>query len=265
MAKLRDLDLSKALFVLPNLFTMSSIACGFFAILKASTTDPSQRDFLTACLAIVFAAIFDTMDGRVARMTRTQSDFGVQLDSLADLVSFGVAPGILIYRWVLQDHGGVGFFVAFLFVAAGAARLARFNVLAARGQDAKSDFVGLSIPLGALALISLVGFFARSGLDPAPLHRQISIYVVLVSCLMVSNLRMRSFKDFTVRGSALLGICVLALIPASLAFFLREPYGVLLALSWIYVGYNSIAAVWRRLRTEDPGLAPEAEEVSAEI
>ena len=265
MAKLRDLDLSKALFVLPNLFTMSSIACGFFAILKASTSDPSSRDFLTACLAIVFAAIFDTMDGRVARLTKTQSDFGVQLDSLADLVSFGVAPGILIYRWVLQDHGGTGFFVAFLFVAAGAARLARFNVLVARGQDAKSDFVGLSIPLGALALISLVGFSVRAELDPTTYHRHVSLYVVVVSCLMVSNLRMRSFKDFTVRGSALLGIVVLALIPASLAFFLREPYGILLALAWIYIGYNGVVAVWRRIRAEEPPSAPEPSNASAEI
>ena len=89
--QLRDIDLSKALFVLPNLFTMSSIVCGFTQILKASSNEPTSRDFLTACLAIVFAAIFDTMDGRVARLTKTQSDFGVQLDSLADLVSFGVA------------------------------------------------------------------------------------------------------------------------------------------------------------------------------
>ena len=243
---------------------MSSIACGFFAILKASTTDPSSRDFLTACLAIVFAAIFDTMDGRVARLTKTQSDFGVQLDSLADLVSFGVAPGILIYRWALQDHGMLGFLFAFLFVAAGAARLARFNVLVARGQTATSDFVGLWIPLGALALVSLVGFCVRAGVDPQPFRRQISVYLVVVAFLMVSNLRMRSFKDFRVRGSALLGIGILAFIPAILAFFLREPYGVLLALAWLYIVYNALLAVWRRLRSSNSTLTNESEEVTAE-
>ncbi|HBU49159.1 MAG: CDP-diacylglycerol--serine O-phosphatidyltransferase [Myxococcota bacterium] len=265
MARLRDIDLSKALFVLPNLFTMSSIACGFYAILKASSNEPTSRDFLTACLAIVFAAIFDTMDGRVARLTKTQSDFGVQLDSLADLVSFGVAPGVLVYRWALQDHGVLGFLFAFVFVAAGAARLARFNVLVARGQEATSDFVGLSIPLGALAVISLVGFCVRAEIDPASFHRLVTLYVVVVSFLMVSNLRMRSFKDFRVRGSALLGIAILSLIPAILAFFLREPYGVLLALSWLYIFYNSIRAVWRRVWTAAPELVAETEEVSAEI
>jgi len=264
MARFRDIDLSKALFVLPNLFTMGSIACGFYAILVASSTDPSPRDFLTACLAIVFAAIFDTMDGRVARLTKTQSDFGVQLDSLADLVSFGVAPGVLIYRWALQDHGVLGFLFAFVFVAAGAARLARLNVLVARGQAATSDFVGLSIPLGALAVISLVGFCVRANIDPDSIRRQVILYTVLISFLMVSNLRMRSFKDFRVRGSALLGIAILALIPATLAFFLREPYGVLLALSWLYIIYNSALAFWRRLRTQAPELSTEAEEVSVE-
>lgn len=248
--RFRNIDLSKALFVLPNLFTMSSIACGFLAIMKASVTDPQPRDYLTACLAIVFAGIFDAMDGRVARLTKTQSDFGVQLDSLADLVSFGVAPAVLMYRWVLQDHGWVGFAVSFLYLAAGAARLARFNVLAAQGQDAKSDFVGLSIPLGAFSLVSLVGYATRAGIDPSPYHRQISLYVLLIAVLMVCNLRMRSFKDFTVRGSALLGILFLAAIPAVLAFILREPYAVLLGLCWVYILYNG-ALAFRPRREEE--------------
>src|SRR5271156_4013796 len=124
--------LRKAMFVLPNLFTVSSIFCGFFAMTLWAGGEERTGRFYQAALAILFAIFFDGFDGRVARLTKTQSEFGVQLDSLADLVSFGVAPALLLYKWALQPLGFWGLFLAFLFTACGALRLARFNVLAKR-------------------------------------------------------------------------------------------------------------------------------------
>src|SRR5947199_3368470 len=127
------MNLRKTLFILPNLFTLSSIFCGFDAIRIVSTAaSPSvdPKPYFLAALLLVFAMFFDTVDGRVARLTKTQSAFGVQFDSLADVMSFGIAPAILAYRWALADLGTVGIVVSFVFCATGAIRLARFNVLA---------------------------------------------------------------------------------------------------------------------------------------
>ena len=141
-----QINLRKAMFVLPNLFTVSSILLGFYALtLCAGEATPLQ--LYQAALAIFFAMFFDAFDGRVARMTKTQSDFGVQLDSLADVISFGAAPALLVYKWALAPLGFLGFFVSFAFAACGALRLARFNVLAQRGDKGSSRFfVGLPDP-----------------------------------------------------------------------------------------------------------------------
>ncbi|MEZ4272854.1 MAG: CDP-alcohol phosphatidyltransferase family protein [Myxococcota bacterium] len=117
-------NLGRALFVLPNLFTVSNIFCGFYAIVLICG-EPGPEQFYRAGLAIFFGFFFDMADGRVARMTRTQSDFGVQLDSLSDMVTFGVAPALIVYRWGLSELGLWGIVVAFVYVACGALRLAR--------------------------------------------------------------------------------------------------------------------------------------------
>src|SRR5580698_8171102 len=128
MAKRRRLDLKKTLFLLPNMITLSSIFCGFVSIrLSASAT--REDDYYKAALLIVFAMFFDILDGRVARATKTQSAFGLQIDSLADVVSFGCAPAMLVYRWTLRRLDTIGLVASFIFVACGAVRLARFNVL----------------------------------------------------------------------------------------------------------------------------------------
>src|SRR5512136_3184853 len=151
-----QINLRKAMFVPPNLFTVSSIFLGFYSM-TLSAGDPSPAQLYRAALAIFFAIFFDMFDGRVARMTRTQSDFGVQLDSLADVVSFGAAPALLVYKWALAPMGFLGLFVSFSFAACGALRLARFNVLAARGDKGSSRFfVGLPIPLAAGTIVALV-------------------------------------------------------------------------------------------------------------
>src|SRR5947207_13416458 len=125
--KRRRLELGKTLFLLPNLITLSSIFCGFDAIRLAARG--SDDDIYRAAVLLIFAMIFDMLDGRVARMTKTQSAFGVQIDSLADIVSFGVAPSMLVYHWTLHRLGLTGLIVSFAFTACGAIRLARFNVL----------------------------------------------------------------------------------------------------------------------------------------
>src|SRR5215831_11189482 len=124
----RRFDLKRTLFLLPNLITLSSVFCGFDAIRLAGTAE-GEDDLYRAALLIIFAMFFDTLDGRVARMTKTQSVFGLQIDSLADVVSFGVAPSLLVYQWALQRLGVFGIVASFLFTACGAVRLARFNVL----------------------------------------------------------------------------------------------------------------------------------------
>jgi CDP-diacylglycerol---serine O-phosphatidyltransferase len=192
-----QINLRKAMFVLPNLFTVSSIFLGFYSM-TLSAGDASPEQLYRAALAIFFAIFFDMFDGRVARMTRTQSDFGVQLDSLADVVSFGAAPALLVYKWALAPMGFLGLFLSFSFAACGALRLARFNVLAARGDKASHRyFVGLPIPLAAGALVSVVIAHYRqfgSATDPTT-HVPIAVGVGLLSFLMVSTVRYRTFKD----------------------------------------------------------------------
>ena len=153
------MNLRKTFFILPNLFTLSSVFCGFFAITLCTGGGSSSLDALyQAAVAICFAYFFDLADGRVARLTKTQSDLGMQLDSLADVISFGVAPALLVYRWGLTSFGKWGIFIAFLFCAAGALRLARFNVLAMQHDSAKPGkfIIGLPVPAASAVLVSLV-------------------------------------------------------------------------------------------------------------
>jgi CDP-diacylglycerol--serine O-phosphatidyltransferase len=192
------MKLRKLMFVLPNLFTLSSIFCGFYALTLCGG-QPSPGQLYQAALAIFFGIFFDGFDGRVARLTKTQSEFGVELDSLADVVSFGVAPAMLVYKWALAPLGFLGIFVSFAFAACGALRLARFNVLARRSHHggASRFFVGLPIPLAAGMVISLViAHYARRGgtLTPAA-QVPVAVVVSILALLMVSTVRYRTFKD----------------------------------------------------------------------
>ena len=131
----RRLDLKKTLFILPNMITLASVFCGFNSIRIAGAAQQPD-DLHRAAVLLIFAMFFDLMDGRVARMTKTQSAFGLQLDSLADVISFGVAPAILVYQWVLHRYPVPGLVTAFLFVACATVRLARFNVLSSAPSGA---------------------------------------------------------------------------------------------------------------------------------
>ena len=145
----RKLDLRKTLFLLPNIITLSSVFCGFDSI-RLSATAQSDDDYYRGSLLLVFALFFDMLDGRVARLTKTQSAFGLQIDSLADVISFGVAPGLLVFKWSLWQVPNVGLFTSFVFAAAGAVRLARFNVLSMGETGAPTKpgkyIVGLPVP-----------------------------------------------------------------------------------------------------------------------
>ena len=208
----------KLMFVLPNAFTVSSIFCGFYAM-TLCCGPATPHDLYQAAVAIFFAFFFDGFDGRVARLTKTQSDFGMELDSLADVCSFGVAPGLLMYKWALQPLGFGGLFIAFAFAACGAMRLARFNVLAHRKAPGSSSFfVGLPIPLAAGMLISLVIANHLANADaPVTAAGPMAVVVAALSLLMVSTIRYRTFKDARLnRKSALIfmGVCLLGVVVA---------------------------------------------------
>ena len=180
-------DRKSLAFFLPNTFTALNMACGFMAMLQSF-----KGEFYTACMLIVLAAFFDMMDGRVARMTGTQSPFGEQFDSLSDLISFGMAPSILFYFRFLTDHGRLGIALSFFFMLCGALRLARFN---ANIDKVKSDyFQGLPIPAGACAVISFV-LVSISLPEIASLSIVPMLYIAFYGVLMISSIPFPSFKN----------------------------------------------------------------------
>jgi CDP-diacylglycerol--serine O-phosphatidyltransferase len=202
----------RGVYVLPALFTVGNIFCGWLSM------DAAQGGaFDRAAMLVFLAAILDGLDGRVARMTGTSSAFGEQLDSLADVVSFGVAPAVLVYKWALSDFDRGGLFVAFLFVVCGACRLARFNVQV-HVVD-KRYFVGLPIPSAACVLCGLIWVLP----DPLPTREAKAAFLVvtgILGYLMVSTIRYRSFKDVDLksRRSRML-VPLFALVLVAIAYF----------------------------------------------
>jgi CDP-diacylglycerol--serine O-phosphatidyltransferase len=192
-------DFRKTYYILPNLFTLSSVFCGFISI-SLSASGQGGSDLYQAALAICFGFFFDTADGRVARLTKTQTDLGRDLDSLSDLITFGVAPALLVYKWGLTSFGRIGIFVAGLFVCGGAMRLARFNVLSRReeaaGHKGPSKYtLGLSIPAAASVLVLMVIVAHNAGPYRRIGEGFVACIVLALSYLMVSRIRFRSFKD----------------------------------------------------------------------
>ena len=264
----RRIDLKKTLFLLPNLITLSSIFCGFDSI-RLSARAQSADDFYRASILLVFALLFDMLDGRVARLTKTQSAFGLQIDSLADVVSFGVAPALLVYQWSLNQAGVVGIVCSFLFVGAGAVRLARFNVLS-MGEGGKPTkpgkyVIGLVIPGAAGILVSLVlaNHAIGGNLRAAQYVWPLCGLTVILSFLMVSNMKFRSFKElkfnartvafvlFIVASSAIIS---LQTNPAFVLTWLLACY-IVLALVEFFVGIPK-ARRERRTRSATPSIPP---------
>lgn len=179
------------IYVLPNLLTTANMFFGFFAIIYSI-----KGEFLVASYAIVASAIFDLLDGRVARMTNATSEFGAEYDSLCDLVSFGIAPGLLLFLWALQPFGRIGWLASFFYVACGALRLARFNVQ--KQVIDKAFFQGLPIPMSAGIVASSVLAFTDLEIDPSKSWILLGM-TFLLGFTMVSNFRYRSFKDLDLK------------------------------------------------------------------
>ena len=234
------------MFVLPNLFTVSSIFCGFFA-LTLCAGDATPAKLYQAALAIFFAMFFDGFDGRVARLTKTQSQFGVELDSLADVCSFGLVPAMLVYKWALSPLGFIGLLVSFAFAACGALRLARFNVIAQRSAHGGSGrfFVGLPIPLAAGMIVSMViaNYGARGGRIGTSAQVPILVVVMVLSLLMVSTVRYRTFKDLRLSRTSLIvfmGVCVGGVLIATRL----HPSYVLMAYFSAYLAFGLLESVF---------------------
>lgn len=243
----RQIDLRKSMGVLPTLITLLSVFCGFDAI-RIAATSTAGDDFYRASLLVIFAMFFDMLDGRVARMTRTQSAFGLQIDSLADIVSFGVAPALIAYQWSLKYQPTMGLLASFVFVAAGAIRLARFNVLAmdegGKPQKPGKYVVGLPIPGAAGILISVL-VATRTAQADADVHGYawgVAGLILLLAFLMISAIPFRSFKDLklNLRTAMLVTVVVLA----SVYIWSRwKPAFVLVWLLAVYVLIGIVEAV----------------------
>ncbi|HEX6277319.1 MAG TPA: CDP-diacylglycerol--serine O-phosphatidyltransferase [Polyangiaceae bacterium] len=239
------LDLRKTLFVLPNLITLGAVFCGFNAIRLVAKEQPTDDDVYRAAVLLIFAMLFDLMDGRVARMTKTQSAFGLQLDSLADVISFGVAPALLVYKWVLYREPIPGLLVAFGYVACAAIRLARFNVLAsnASGTPTKPSkyIVGLPSPPAAGILISLaVANHAAGGVIGRVEYTWVLLCVTVgLGLLMVSNVTFRSFKDLRLDT----GTIVLALFVLASSAFVWQKFRPEFVLVWLLGVYLLVGIV----------------------
>lgn len=183
--------MSMHIYVLPNLLTTANMFFGFLAIIQAI-----KGEYQFAAYAIVAAAVFDLLDGRVARLTHSTSQFGAEYDSLCDLVSFGVAPALLLYLWALHPFGRIGWVISFLFAACGALRLARFNVQ--KNIIEKAYFQGLPIPMAAGIVASSVLFYTDLQMDPVGSWLLLAM-TALLAFVMVSNFRYRSFKDIDLK------------------------------------------------------------------
>ncbi|MEN9917311.1 MAG: CDP-diacylglycerol--serine O-phosphatidyltransferase [Pseudomonadota bacterium] len=183
----------RGIYLLPNLFTIAGLFAGFYAIVTAM-----EGYFNYAAVAIFVAMIMDFFDGRVARLTNTQSAFGAELDSLSDMVSFGVAPALVIYSWSLEGLGKLGWLAAFIFAAAGALRLARFNTQVLVAD--KRYFQGLPIPAAAGVLASMVWLCVDSEILGDVVSMITAVLAILIAILMVSNVRYYSFKELDLKG-----------------------------------------------------------------
>ena len=236
----------RGIYLLPNLFTTGCLFAGFYAIV-ASMNDR----FEAAAVAIFIAMVMDGLDGRVARMTNTQSAFGAEYDSLADMVSFGLAPSLVMFQWALSDLGKLGWLAAFVYTAGTALRLARFNTQV--GTADKRYFQGLASPAAAAVVAGLVWL----GQDYQWEGRGIAVLALLITVamgvLMVSNVRYRSFKDLDLKGK----VPFVAVLVVVLVFVLvsLDPPQVLFAAFFLYAVSGPVGTLisLRRRRAERRG------------
>ena len=231
----------RGIYVLPNLFTTAALFCGFFAIVQAM-----KGNYEPAAIAIFVAMVLDGLDGRVARLTHTQSAFGAEYDSLSDMVSFGVAPALVTYDWALKDLGRLGWIAAFIYCAGAALRLARFNS-SAEATD-KRFFQGLPSPAAAALVAGFVWVMIDLGVAGSDVRWMACALVVFAGITMVTNVRFYSFKDFNLRRSVpFVSIVAIALAIALLSY---EPSVALFGLFVVYALSGYALTLLRLLRSK---------------
>ena len=235
--------------LLPSLFTLANLFCGWACVVHAM-----RGDVATAAPFIGVAVVLDMLDGRIARMTGTTSDFGVQLDSLADLISFGMAPAVLAFQWGLVPTGRMGWAVGFVYLTAAALRLARFNITA---NTDKRYFIGLPSPAAAGIVAATIFYF------PEPLTRYPAAFLamallVIPALLMVSTIRFQSFKTFDLGMRR--GYRGLFLVAAGIALLVTYPHEVLIVMAYAYFASGFIGVAMTKLgRRPEPAAEPAAE------
>jgi len=233
--------LQRGIYVLPNLLTTANLFCGFYAIIAAI-----EGNFVKGAVAIMLAAMFDGLDGKIARVTGAVSRFGLEYDSLSDVISFGVAPGVLVYLWALQPFGRLGWLAALIFVACGTLRLARFN---AQVNVISSDyFNGLPIPAAAVTIAATVLLHHRLGGTGTARHVTILIMIYALSCLMVSTIKYYSFKHAgffrKMKFNALVVVVMLFILIAA------EPAIALFVIMLSYVLSGLFTTLWLRKKRQ---------------
>lgn len=228
----------RGVYLLPNLFTTAALFAGFYAIIAAL-----NGDFTHAAIAIIVAGILDGMDGGVARLTNTQSQFGAEYDSLSDCVAFGVAPALVAWAWGLSELGNPGWAAAFIFLVCAALRLARFNLDS--GASDKRFFMGLPSPSAAGLVATMVWLGDSRGIDGNQIAWLVAAVTVVAGLLMVSSIRYSTFKELRIGRvpfRVLLGVIVL------LALVFIDPPLVLLSAAVLYICSGPATALWRRGR-----------------
>ncbi len=230
----KKIRIRKGIYVLPNLITTASLFSGFYSIIASL-----KENFVVAAIAILAAALFDGLDGRIARFTNSTSKFGAEYDSLSDVIAFGVAPSFLAYNWAMSFYGKWGWLAAFLFVLCGALRLARYNIQI--GIIESRVFNGLPIPAAAAVVATTVLFFDYAGVEGKFHDPSMLIFVPFLSILMVSNIKYYSFKDlklfarkpFMTFFSLVLLLIVVVAEPVVVAFIAMLGYAISGPIWWI--------------------------------
>lgn len=235
--RLKRKKLRRSIYLLPSIFTVGNIFAGFFAVISTL-----HGDYGPAAVAIGIAIVLDGLDGRIARLAGATSDFGVQLDSLADVISFGLAPAVLIYSWGLEDLGNFARLAAFVFLICGAMRLARFNIQVGELRH----FAGLPIPAGAGMIAATVHLFGDP-IDSAVFKYALISMVYLVGLLMISTIRYPSLKNVNLtRGKSHLNVLVLALILGGVIWYSQQ---FLMIVATVYVSSGLVVRFYRLVRS----------------
>ena len=253
----------RGIYILPTLFTIGTIFCGFYAVINTM-----KGEFDLAAIALGFAVVCDGLDGRIARLTNSCSEFGVQMDSLADVITFGLAPAVLAYLWGAKSIVAtvppyakhvqqIGWIVCFAFVICGAMRLARFNIQTSKPQpptpSSKKSFVGMPIPAGA-GLIAAVVHFTPEPITQWPIGALWNILVGFLAFLMISTIRYPSFKHIDMRSrKSYVSFYLLALMVALIYLYSQV---VLLILATVYATSGFLMKIYQMVKHKNEGILP---------